>query len=133
MLAIAFRLFGEVFVWACLASLAVLFFSLAIWLRLLPHLLRGVLILSFRLYSFLLVPIAEPMRADIGVDILDGFWRVICCLLLSGSFGLLLLVVLGLPITVWSVGLCLLHGLVVGLAWDEIQQPGGLQLGTKIK
>jgi len=33
----------------------------------------------------------------------------------------------------WVIGLSLVHGFIVSLAWDELQTPGGIQLGTRMR
>jgi len=130
-----FRLVGT-----CLVSSSLVLLSIAALLRLLPQflnlirlLLRGLLILSFRFYHLLLTRLAPVIEERLNITILTGHLRLIASLLLSLILGLLLLLLIGSPVTGWSVGLSLLHGLAVGLAWDEIEKPGGLQLGVKIE
>ncbi len=134
------RLFDRVLVGTCLVSLSLVFLSLAALLRLLPRLLhligrclRGLLILSFRLYRLLLTRIAPPLQRRLRVDILDGPARLIASVVLSLALGALVLVLSRFRVTAWSIVLWLLHGLFVGLAWDEIEEPGGLRLGAKIQ
>jgi len=124
----------------CLVSLSLVFFSIAALLRLLPPFLnlirlglRGFLILSFRLYHLLFTRMAPIIQQRLNINILTGPLRVIASLLLSLILSLLFLLLTNLPVTGWSIGLALLHGLSVGLAWDEIEKPGGLQLGVKIQ
>ena len=124
----------------CLASLSLLFFSIAALLRLLPQFmhvvrlgLRGFLILSFRFYHLLLTRMAPAIQQRLNVNILAGHSRVLASLLLSLTLGGLFLYLADLPVTGWSAGLFLLHGLSVGLAWDEIAKSGGLQLGVTIQ
>jgi len=76
---------------------------------------------------------APIVQQRLNINILAGPSRVIASLLLSLILGLLFLLLTDLPMTGWSIGLSLLHGLSVGLAWDEIEKPGGLQLGVKIQ
>ena len=124
----------------CLASLSLAFLSIAALLRLLPRFLnlirlglRGLLILSFRFYHLLLTRMAPIIQQRLNIDILAGHLRVIASLLLSLILGLLFLLLTNLSVTGWGIWLSLLHGLAVGLAWDEIEKPGGLQLGVKIQ
>jgi hypothetical protein len=124
----------------CLVSVSMVFLSIAGLLRLLPRFLhlirlgsRSFLILSFRFYHLLLTRMAPVIQQHLNIHILVGHARVVATLLLSLSLGLLFLALTNLPVTRWSVGLSLLHGLAVGLAWDEIEKPGGLQLGVKIQ
>lgn len=123
---------------ACLFSLSLLFFSLAAMLRLLPNFLhlvrlglRGLLILSFRLYYLLFRRMAAPVKQRLNINILSDHWRVIFSVLFSLVLGLFFLLLTGWPVTGWGIGLTLLHGLCVGLAWDEIENPAGLQLGAR--
>jgi len=114
--------------------------NLAALLRLLPQFLklirlglRGFLILSFRFYHLLLTRIAPVIQQCLNINVLTVHLRVVASLLLSLILGLVFLFLTSLPVTGWSVGLSVLHGLSVGLAWDEIEKPGGLQLGVKIQ
>lgn len=124
----------------CLASMILVFLSIAALLRLLPQFLklirlglRGFLILSFRFYHLLLTRIAPVIQQCLNINVLTVHLRVVASLLLSLILGLVFLFLTSLPVTGWSVGLSVLHGLSVGLAWDEIEKPGGLQLGVKIQ
>jgi hypothetical protein len=134
------RLFERVLVGVCLSSLGLLFFSIAALLRLLPGFLRlasrGLrvgLVLSFRFYRLLLARVAPTIERRLKINVLIDPSRVVASALLSIVMGSLLMFVIGLPVTVWSVGLCLLHGLAVGLAWDEVEAPEGLRLGARIQ
>jgi len=124
----------------CLFSLAQCFIALALLLRFLPatakfarFCLRGLLILSFRWYRLLLTQIAPFLKRLVGIDILAGIARVGATILLSLLQGFVLLFLLHWPIAVWNVGLFVLHGLLVGLAWDEMEHPGDLQMGAHIQ
>lgn len=128
------------FLGVCLGSASLTLLALAALLRATPWLLhllrrglRGLLILSFRLYRLLLSPLAPMVREMAQVDITIGVGRVVACILLSLLFGLALVLLVGQPVTGWSVGLSLAHGLALGLAWEEIESPGGLQLGVKVE
>lgn len=121
----------------CLFSLAQVLIALALLLRFLPALvkfarlcLRGFLILSFRLYRLLLKPIAPVVQRYVGVDILSGMARVVATLLLSLVLGFVLLLVMQWPVAIWNIGLFALHGLLVGLAWDEMEHPSDLRMGV---
>jgi hypothetical protein len=134
------RLFERVLVGTCLGSMNLVLLALAGLLRFLPQLfhlarscLRGILILSFRLYRLIVTRLAPTVWDALGVDVRDGFPRVVACALLSLVLGTILLFLVRGGITGWGVGMCLVHGLAVALAWDEIEAPGGLQLGTKLQ
>jgi len=130
MIGLLVRLSNQILVGACCSSLIAVFFSAAALLRLLPALLaairlglRGICILSFRFYSLVLTWLAPFVQQRTGVDVLTGLPRIGATLVLSLALGLLFLAITRLPIAVWSVGLLILHGLVVGLAWDELEDP----------
>jgi hypothetical protein len=132
---VMFRLVG-----ICLASLSLVFFGIAALLRLFPQFLRllrlglrGFLILSFRLYHLLLTPVAYIFQHFLDIDIFASPIRVIASLLLSMVLGWLFTLLAEVPVVGWEIVLFILHGLFVGLAWDEIGDPAGLQLGVKIE
>ena len=131
-------MFGLVSV--CLASMSLMLFSIAALLRLLPRLLnlihrglRGLLILSFRFYRLILSRIAPFVYQHLNGNLLAGPLRVVSCLVLSLVLGSLLFMLVSVRVTGLSLALFLFHGLAVGLAWDEIEEPGGLQLGVKLQ
>jgi hypothetical protein len=124
----------------CLFSLAQLVIAVAALLRLLPALfkflrvcLRGFLVLSFRLYYLVLNRCAPFFQEQLGLDLLTGTGRIGATLTLSIGLGLALLLLLQWRVSVLSVGLFVAHGLLVGLAWDEIQYPGDLHLGVRLE
>jgi hypothetical protein len=140
MIALLIRLSNQILIGACCLSIIALVLAVVALLRLLPALLaairlglRGICILSFRLYSLVLTWLAPFVQQRIGVDVLTGLPRIGATLILSLALGLLFLAITRLPIAVWSMGLLILHGLVVGLAWDELEDPGGLRLGVKVQ
>jgi len=140
MINLLMQLSNQILVGACCLSIIATFLSLAALLRLLPALfavirlaLREILILSFRLYSLVLTRLAPFIQQRIGIDVLTGIPRIAATLVLSLVLGLLLLALTRIHITGWSVGLSILHGLAVGLVWNEIEEPGGLRLGVKAK
>ncbi len=133
-------LFQRALLGLCIFSLIQFFLSLAIVFRLLPHslrafrfALRGLTILSFRLYRLVLRRLAPFMNQWLGVDIVVGVPRVLACIALSVILGTTFVLVVGRGITGWMVTLFLVHGLLVGLTWDEIEAPGGIQLGVRIE
>jgi hypothetical protein len=134
------RLFERVLVGTCLGSINLVLVALAGLLRSLPQLfhlarscLRGILILSFRLYRLVLGRLAPGIQQTLHVDVQRGFPRVAICVLLSLGLGTIFLFLIRGRLTGLGLGLSLLHGLAVALAWDEIEAPGGLQLGTKLQ
>ena len=132
------QVFEHILVGACLTAFSMVLFSLALLLRLFPRLLgfarlclRELLTLSFRLYRMILTWLDTIFQYRLGVNLLTGYRRVLACLFLSLILGLLIVTLAGLSISGWSVILSLLHGLIVGLTWDEIEEPEGFRLGVK--
>jgi len=128
--------FQSLLVGACLLSPMLCFLSLAASLRLLPPFLRFLhgclrvlLILSFRLYRLLLQWVSDTVK----VDLLQGWRRLAATTLVSTVVGLTLILVAGWNVEWWSFGICVLHGLCIGLVWREIETPGGVQLGVKLE
>lgn len=133
-------LFQRAVLGLCIFSLIQFFLSLAIVFRLLPHslrafrfALRGLVILSFRLYWLVLRRLAPVINQLLGVDIVAGVPRILACIALSVILGTTFVLIVGRGITGWTVALFLVHGLLVGLTWDEIEAPGGIQLGVPIE
>jgi hypothetical protein len=133
-------LLTQLLVGACLLSPIVFFLSLAAFLHLLPAFVRfchwcvrATLILSYRLYALILGWLAPVIRRVTGIDPRVGWPRLGATLLLSAAIGIAILLVTHLPFNGWSATVIVIHGLAVGLAWDEIASPGGLQLGERIQ
>jgi len=120
----------------CLLSPVVFFFSAAAFLRVLPPFLRSLhrclrvlLILSYRLYRLIL----NALASLVGIELAQGWLRVVITIALSAVITIGLHQVAGWPWQWWSLGLGVLHGLCVGLVWDEIDKPGGVQVGVTLE
>ena len=131
---------GNLLTAGCLFSLNMIILVLAGLLRLLPSFLkfirnaiRMIMNLSIRFYNLILSRAAPIMGQQLGINILKGFARVIATILISLVIGLFILALLHWPINILTVGICILHGLVVGLAWDGISSLGNLNLGDHIE
>jgi hypothetical protein len=116
-----------------------LFIVLAFALRLVPTLLRFAgeglrlfLMLSYRLCALALTPIAGFVHRAVGINLLVGAWRVVAVMGLSLTVGLFVIAVTPLVISVLAVIVCLVHGLLVGLIWDEAEHVGHLNLGARL-
>jgi hypothetical protein len=134
------RLSNQLFLGVCCLSIILVPLSIVALLRLLPTFLRavrfgvrGILILSFRLYSLVLTRLAPLVQQQTGIDVLNGMARIAATVALSFALGMLFFGLTRAVITGWGVGLLVLHGLSVGLAWDDIAEPDGLRLGVKSK
>lgn len=134
------RLVSRVLGGAVLVSLTALLLSLASLVRVFPwllrmaqRLLRALLILSYRLYRLILVSMREFVLATLHLDVLRGVPRLALCALLSVTFGLIVIMLTNTPLVGWVLGAFGLHGLIVGLAWDDIEHPGGIRLGRRLE
>ena len=95
--------------------------------------LRAMLILSFRLYQLILSRVT-PVFTRWGIDLLhDGYARITATMMLSLIMGCGLSLLIQLSINGVVIALALVHGLIVGLAWREIEEPGDFQLGVTIE
>lgn len=124
----------------CLVMWVQLFIVLAFALRLVPTLLRFVgeglrllLVLSYRLYRLALTPLAGIVQDAVGVDMLVGVWRIVAVMVLSLVMGQFVIFVTPLVISIPAVIVCLVHGLLVGLIWDEAEHVGHLSLGARLQ
>ena len=140
MIGLLFRIFEHALMGTCLTSISIVFFSLATLLRLLPRFfvflwfcLRGLLILSFRLYHLIISRTNPFIQIHLGVNILAGIPHLLFCVLLSTTIWVLILLLTWFSLPIWSITLPILHGLTLGLFWDEFEKPGGLRLGIKIQ
>jgi hypothetical protein len=113
-----------------IVSLNLLIVTLTGALRLLPSFMRSTRFLlgrfisfSCQLYRMILNRISPILQRRWGIDIQSGLLRIASTNLLSLILGLLIFVIFGFPITIISVSLFLLHGLVVGLVWRDGDHP----------
>jgi len=105
-------------------------------LRMLPDVARLAyrLILAFLwasvfLYRTLLSRLT-PFMQRLGVHLLAPGWRVLSCLVISLLLGCGGLVVLGQGIVLTVLFGSAAHGILVGIAWDDLRPPNGLTLGA---
>lgn len=112
-----------------IVSLNLLIVTLTGVLRLLPTFMRSarflvgrLIFLSSLFYRMILNPLSPIIQRYLGVDIQSGLLRVALTSLLSLIFGLLIFLIFSVPITIISIGLFILHGLIVGLVWREGEQ-----------
>ena len=79
-----------------------------------------------------------------SASLFGGFYAIIAAIhgrpeaaataiLVSAALGLSFASLVGWPHPAWATGLALVHGLILGLAWDEIEQPEGLHLGVRVE
>ena len=140
MIGFVLRFLASFLVGALVFSLSLFFVSLAGLLRLLPRILqflrlclRSLLILSVHLYRLIFSLLAPVIQRFVPVDLTANPWRMVACVLVSLLLGSLVLLVTQLPEMAWILVPFLLHGLGVGLTWTELEEPGGIQMGTRIQ
>lgn len=133
------RILSRFFFGSLLFSMILLFLSVATSIRLFPRLLRiihrflrGFLILSYRLYRTLLTSLFPAISQWFDVDILQGNFRLAFCVSFSLIISLIPISLLAPTWALWVLVFWILHGLFVGLAWDDIENPEGIQLGNRI-
>lgn len=131
---------GNLFTAGCLFSLNMFILVLAGLLRMLPSFLRFtrhaisiIMNYSIRFYNLILDRAAPLLGQHLGVNILKGIARIISTILLSLIFGLFFFLLVHIPINGFTVGICILHGLIIGLTWDGIASLGNLNLGEHIE
>jgi hypothetical protein len=140
MLSLLSQTLGQVILASCFAFLNLAFFCLTGLIRLLPQLarlghqaLRAFFVQSSRAYELILVRLAPFAEKHLRIDLLGDAPRLGASILLSLTLGLLVAVIAGWRLSVWTVGLPILHGLAVGLRWNEIDEPQGFRLGSRIQ
>jgi len=131
---------GNLLTAGCLFSLNMVILVLAGLLRMLPsfmkfarQVIRLIMILSTRFYNLILARAAPMLDHNFGINILKGFARIIATVLLSLGIGLLILCLFHLPINGLTLGICFLHGFIVGLVWDGISSIENLNLGDHLE
>ena len=100
--------------------------------NLLRYLTRLMLVCSFRLYRLVLRWLVPPLAHYFKVDLLNGWARLVAAVAISMSLGMTIVSLAHWNLTTWSLGPFALHGLIVGLLWDDLSQPGELQMGIKL-
>lgn len=133
---------GNILISGLFFSIDIFLLALAGTLRLFPSflksgrvMLRKFMGLSFKFYQLILGQTAPFLQNRWGFNILVGLLRIISTIVLSLILGLLILLLLGLPISIWTIGLCFIHGLTVGLVWGEMEPPiaEGFRMGENIE
>ena len=95
-------------------------------------LLRRILRTSYHLYSSLLKWINPYVVESLGINILEGYPRIIATTLLSFGIGYAILSVLHIRLRFWLVAIFVLHGLFVGKQWGQIIASEDFQMGARI-
>ena len=95
-------------------------------------LLRRMLRTSYNLYSSVLNWINPYVMESPGIDILEGYPRIMATTLLSFGIGYVILSLLHIRLGFWLAAIFVLHGLFVGKQWGQILAPKDFQMGARI-
>lgn len=122
---------------AFLLTLVNILSLLGLAIRFLPHILTAARYLaqlfvaaSVFVYRLILTRLA-PFAAFLHVDLLNGLWRLVATTLLSVAIGVGIVLVVRWSITPTSLIASGVHGLLIGMVWDNLGPPSnGLTLGV---
>lgn len=95
--------------------------------------LREILIMSYRIYKAIIAYLQPVINRYLGIQIGKTPMRI----LVTGLISLLILLafdlVVGWRVSLFFSVLAILHGFVVGLLWDELDQAEGQRMGENIQ
>ena len=97
------------------------------------HLVREILILSYKVYRPVLVQVQPVAHRYLGLDATKTPIRMVAAALLSLLLLLIFYLALGWRFSLFAGLLAIIHGGLVGLLWDELEQTDGLRTGEKIQ
>src|SRR5574337_37233 len=124
----------------CLLSLSFLILGLFGLFRNLPaisnfvrRILGWFMLLTLRLYQPLLTYLRPLALRYAGVDLLQVPARITSTIVLSLILHLFVHFMTSWQISAFGLGLAILHGFSIGLVWDAIDRPDGLQIGEKLE
>ena len=95
-------------------------------------LLRRLLRFSYNLYSSLLNWINPTIKGSFGIDLLEGYPRIVSSIALSVMIGYGLLSLIHIRLRLWMAVVLVVHGLFIGREWDGINAPKDFQMGARI-
>ncbi len=95
-------------------------------------LLRRLLRFSYNLYSSLLNWINPYIKGTFGIDLLEGYPRILSSIALSVMIGYGILSLVHFHLRLWMAVVLIVHGLFIGREWDEIITPKDFQMGARI-
>ena len=132
------RIMSTVLIGICLSSFGMILMSLLLSLRHLPRLLASIqnglrrfLRFSFEVYAALLNRTRIWILYYTGWDVFQTIPRTVATILLSLVMGWGGLSILRIHPLNWMWILFTLHGLFIGLAWEQITTPDDFQLGGR--
>jgi len=94
-----------------------------------PHILRAAWAALSTFLSFSVVAYQTLLSPLAGSRLLSQPWRTVVCVLISTAGGLGIAVLAGWPVAPATLVILATHGLIVGLAWDDLGPPRGQSLG----
>jgi len=95
-------------------------------------LLRRLLRFSYNLYSSLLNWVNPYVLSSFGIDLLEGYPRIVSSIALSVMIGYGLLSLIHIRLRLWMAVVLVVHGLFIGREWDGINAPKDFQMGARI-
>lgn len=132
------RLFRNLLFGLIISAIGALIMAVIGLIANLPRIIQGLLMVlrlllrfSYQAYALILGSVQPQLLTATGVDLLEPTLRTMLCILLSAGIGGGVVTLLGWQIGLWWLGAFILHGLVVGLAWEQIVRPGEFQLGER--
>jgi hypothetical protein len=102
-------------------------------LQAIRHFVRELLILSYKVYRPLFAQLQPVAHRYLGLDATKTPIRMLAAAFLSFLLLLIFYLALGWRISVFVGVLAILHGGLVGLLWDELEQTDGLRTGERIQ
>lgn len=135
---------GGIFTQVCLGAgllilsliglvLAVSLGSLPVILEVIARIIRIIFLVSFRFYKILLTRMDPGLEHVLGLRPAKNPTRTILSIVFSTGFGLLICLVFRWPIKLWFLGVTMIHGCFIGLAWEDFFEPQGLYVGEEMK
>ena len=140
MIALLSRVFGSVIIGTCLSGFVIVLMTIFLGIRNLPaivrtlqRMLRSILRGSYRLYSAVLSPVRIWIFRGTGLDIFHPVPRIVSSVILSLGIGFGVLTVFSMEFSNWILIALALHGLFVGLAWENILLSDDFQMGVNLE
>jgi len=95
-------------------------------------LLRRILRFSYNLYSSLLNWINPYIKGTFGINLLEGYPRILSSIALSIMIGYGLLSLIHVRLRLWMAVVLIVHGLFIGKEWGGILMPKDFNMGARI-
>jgi len=116
-----------------MVAFALLVRSIPVIAEMFSHILRFVLRWSYRIYKHLFLSFNPTARDQLGIDIMEMPYRLICSILISILLGLLIMLILSIRFS-WLFMISFgLHGAIVAWLWTDFFEPQGLHIGENIR